>query len=79
MDEEIIHQYGVTALQQKKFHRLLFSENYDNDIDIYRDVDIQSNYYCAESFSKKFKTSKKISILSLNIQSLNSKFFSLSD
>ena len=79
MDEEMIHPYGVTALQQKNFHRLLFSENYDNDIDIYRDVDIQSNYYCAESFSKKFKTSKNISILSLNIQSLNSKFSSLSD
>lgn len=79
--EELIHQNGVNALQNRNWHRLLFSENsdFDVDLDIYKDIDIDSSYYCPESFSQKFKNSKNISLLSINIQSLNSKFSSLSD
>ena len=70
--EELIHQNGVNALQNRNWHRLLFSENsdFDVDLDIYKDIDIDSSYYCPESFSQKFKNSKNISLLSINIQSL---------
>ena len=77
--EELIHPNGVNALQNQNWHRLLFSENPDIDLVIYKDIDIDSSYYCPESFSEKFKSSKNISLLSINVQSLNSKFSSLSD
>jgi exonuclease III len=74
---ETFHRLGTDNLSNNNFHRLLFEEN--EDIDIYREIDIQSSYYSPDKFCEKFKNSKNISILSLNIQSINSKFSSLSD
>ena len=58
--EELIHQNGVNALQNRNWHRLLFSENsdFDVDLDIYKDIDIDSLYYCQKVLAKNLKILK---------------------
>ena len=74
---ESFHRFGIDNLKNNNFHRLFFEEN--EEVDIYRDIELDSAYYCPQKFTEKFKNSKSISILSLNIQSINSKFSSLAD
>ena len=80
-EQEIFNELGVGSLSENfNFFRLIAeSNNESEDIDIYNNLDISSKYYCAESFSKQFNKSKNCSLLSLNIQTLNSKFQSFSD
>jgi exonuclease III len=80
-EQEIFNGLGVGSLSENfNFFRLIAeSNNESEDIDIYNNLDISSKYYCAESFSKQFNKSKNCSLLSLNIQTLNSKFQSFSD
>lgn len=46
----------------------------ENEECMYTNIDINSNYYEEQEFCSKFSNNKNDSILSLNIQSLSSKF-----
>ena len=74
--------FSTDFLQDNFNFQNIFSEqgndNEDN-IDIYDDIDLSSKYYDPETFSSEFKENKNLSVLSLNVQSLSSKFTSLLD
>ena len=73
---ETFHRLGTDNLSNNNFHRLLYDDN--EDFDIYKEIDLDSSYYSPDQFCEKFNNSKNISILSINLQSINAKFSSLS-
>jgi hypothetical protein len=53
--------------------------NYDPDTCIYENVMIESSFYDVDSFTSKFKNSKQLIFLSVNIQSINAKYDNLKE
>ena len=72
---------GIDYLQNNFNFQHIFSEHdidsFNNDI--LDDINISCNYFDPESFSSNFKENKNLSVLSLNVQSLSSKWQSLYD
>ena len=77
-----LNTLGITDLENFfNFHELIREQNNDdlNNDNIYDNINISSTYYDPDSFANEFKNMKKCSLLSMNIQSLNSKFSELLD